>query len=93
MIWSPLAGGRLLHGEGDDARRVQAVLQRLAHEHGVSPASIAYAWLRRHPTRPVLITGSRRIEALDEAVAALRIELDRASWYEVWQAGAGQEVA
>jgi predicted oxidoreductase len=93
MIWSPLAGGRLLTGEGDDARRVQAVLQRLAQAHGVSPASVAYAWLRRHPSRPVVITGSRRIEAIDDAVAALRIEMDRASWYEIWQAGAGHEVA
>jgi predicted oxidoreductase len=92
MIWSPLAGGRLLHGEGDDARRVQVVLQRLAHEHGSSPAAIAYAWLRRHPSRPHVVTGSRQLRALDEALAACRIELDRASWYEIWQAGAGHEL-
>jgi predicted oxidoreductase len=93
MIWSPLAGGRLLDSEGDDARRVQAVLARQAEAHGVSPATLAYAWLRRHPTRPVLVTGSRRVEALDEALAGLTLELDRQSWYEIWQAGAGHEVA
>jgi predicted oxidoreductase len=93
MIWSPLAGGRLLTGEGEDARRVQAVLARQAEAHGVSPATLAYAWLRRHPTRPVLVTGSRRVEALDEALAGLTLDLDRQSWYEIWQAGAGHEVA
>jgi predicted oxidoreductase len=93
MIWSPLAGGRLLDSEGDDARRVQSVLARHAEALGVSPATLAYAWLRRHPTRPVLVTGSRRVEALDEALAGLTLDLDRQSWYEIWQAGAGHEVA
>ncbi|MEY2688610.1 MAG: hypothetical protein RL375_2808 [Pseudomonadota bacterium] len=93
MVWSPLAGGRLLQGQGDDARRVQAVLARLARVHGVSPATLAYAWLRRHPSRPVIVTGSRRVESFDEALAALRLALDRESWYEIWQAGAGHEVA
>ncbi len=93
MIWSPLAGGRLLKGDDDDARRVQGVLDRLAQAHGVSPATMAYAWLRRHPTRPVLVTGSRRLEALDDALAGLKLDLDRQTWYEIWQAGAGHEVA
>ncbi|MFM2068613.1 MAG: hypothetical protein RLZZ584_3522 [Pseudomonadota bacterium] len=93
MIWSPLAGGRLLTGDGADARRVRAVLQRLAGERGVSPATIAHAWLRRHPSRPVLVTGSRQVSALGDALAALGVELDRPSWYEIWQAGAGHEVA
>jgi predicted oxidoreductase len=93
MIWSPLAGGRLLSSESEDARRVQAVLARQAQAHGVSPATLAYAWLRRHPTKPVLVTGSRRLEALDEALAGLKLDLDRQSWYEIWQAGAGHEVA
>lgn len=93
MIWSPLAGGALLHGDGDAARRVQAVLARLAQAHGTSSATIAFAWLLRHPSRPVPVAGSRRIEALREALQALSLRLDAQDWTEVWQAASGHEVA
>ena len=53
---------------------------------GVSPATMAYAWLRRHPSKPIPITGSGRIDALREAVAALNVELTSEDWYRVWQA-------
>jgi predicted oxidoreductase len=93
MIWSPLAGGGLLSRQDDAGRRVQSALGSLAQRHGTSPATIAFAWLLRHPSRPVPVAGSRRIEALREAVAALQIELDAQDWTEVWQAASGHEVA
>jgi predicted oxidoreductase len=92
MLWSPLGGGRLFTGDDAQARRVRAVLQTLAEQHGVSAATIAYAWLLRHPSRPVPITGSGRIEALREAVAATAVALSREDWYRVWQASMGQEL-
>jgi len=93
MIWSPLAGGALLAGGGEAERRVQAALGRIGERHGASAATVAFAWLLRHPSRPVPVAGSRRIEALREAVGALRLTLDAQDWTEVWQAGAGHEVA
>ena len=93
MIWSPLAGGRLFTSDDEQAVRVRAVLDRLGREQGVSPATIAYAWILRHPSRPVPITGSRRIEAVREAVAALGVTLTSDAWYQVWEASAGHEVA
>ena len=92
MIWSPLAGGRLL--TSDDARtaRVRAVLEALAREHEVSVPTIAYAWLLRHPSRPVPVTGTGRVEGLREAVAALGVTLSAESWYRVWEASAGHPV-
>ncbi|MBK1612433.1 oxidoreductase [Rubrivivax gelatinosus] len=93
MIWSPLAGGRLFRGDDEQARRVRAVLEALAAEHGVSAATVAYAWILRHPSRPLPITGSSRIEALAEAVAALSLRLPAEAWYRVWQASMGREVA
>ncbi|BAL96771.1 aldo/keto reductase [Rubrivivax gelatinosus] len=93
MIWSPLAGGRLFRGDDEQARRVRAVLEALGAEHGVSAATVAYAWILRHPSRPVPITGSSRIEALAEATAALALRLPAEAWYRVWQASMGHEVA
>lgn len=92
MIWSPLGGGRLFNGKDAQSRRVRSVLEGLARRHGVSIATIAYAWLRRHPSRPLPITGTGRIEGLREAVAALDVHLDTEDWYAVWEAGSGHEV-
>ena len=93
MIWSPLAGGRLISGQDEQAQRVRTVLEALGRERGVSVATMAYAWIRHHPSKPILITGSSRVEALREAVAALDITLSAEEWYLVWQASMGREVA
>lgn len=93
MIWSPLGGGRLFTSNDDQARRVREVLQVLAAQHGVSVATVAYAWILRHPSRPLPIAGSSRVEAMREAVAALSLRLSAEDWYRVWQASMGREVA
>jgi predicted oxidoreductase len=93
MIWSPLGGGRLFTGQDAQAQRVRGVLEELGRRHGVSAATMAYAWILRHPSRPLPITGSGRIEALREAVAALGVTLTAEDWYRVWQASTGHEVA
>ena len=92
MLWSPLAGGRLLTGDEAPVRRVRTVLEALGREHGVSATTVAFAWLLRHPSRPRPITGSRRIEVLGEAVAALGVTLSAESWYRVWEASVGHPV-
>ena len=89
MIWSALAGGRLFTGEDEAARRGRAVLQRVAGERGVSVTTLVYAWLLRHPARLIPLTGSRRLDAMREAVAALDVEIDAQTWYEIWVAGNG----
>jgi predicted oxidoreductase len=92
MIWSPLAGGRLFTGTDAAAVRVRATLERLAAERGISVTTLAFAWLLRHPAKPLPLTGSRRLEAIEEAVAALGVALDAQAWYEIQVAGAGHPV-
>jgi predicted oxidoreductase len=92
MIWSPLAGGRLFTGDDERPRRVRDLLEVLARERGASVATIAYAWLLRHPSRPVPIVGSRRLDALHEAISALPLALTAEEWYRIWEAGAGHPV-
>lgn len=92
MIWSPLAGGALFSSEAEDAMRVRGVLASIGANYGVSAATIAFAWLMRLPCTPYPITGSRRIEAMQEAVAATRITLDRQEWTEILVAASGRDV-
>ncbi len=92
MIWSPLAGGSLFTANDERAQRVRGALAGLAQAHQVSVATVAYAWILRHPARPVPITGSSRIEAIAEAVAALSLRLDAEDWYQVWCASTGHDL-
>ncbi len=93
MIWSPLAGGRLFTSEAEDAMRVRGTLSAIGEAHGVSAATVAFAWLLRLPSRPHPIAGSRRIEAMQEAVAATRVRLDAQEWTEILVAASGEDVA
>ncbi len=92
MIWSPLAGGRLMTSQDGVPSRVRGVLESIGARHDVSAATIAFAWLLRHPSRPIPVAGSRRIAAMREAVAALDVRLDAQEWTEIWAAGSGHEV-
>jgi aryl-alcohol dehydrogenase-like predicted oxidoreductase len=58
-----------------DFRVVDRVVE-LARRHGVTPAQIALAWILRQPGVTAPIIGVTKIEQLDEAVAALDVELD-----------------
>lgn len=92
MIWSPLGGGRLFHPEDPQAVRVRETMLPIAERLGVSLATLTYAWILRHPSRPYPITGTGRIEGLREAVAALDVRLDAQDWYAIWVASKGHPV-
>lgn len=92
MAWSPLGGGKLFRSDDERALRVRAALEALGRERSVSAATMAYAWIRRHPSQPVPIAGSGRPEHLREAVAALDLRVTAEEWYRVWQASMGRDV-
>ncbi len=92
MVWSPLAGGRLLRARDARGLAVRQALQAVADAHGVGLATAACAWVLRHPSRPHLITGSGRREGLAEATAALKLSLDVQDWTRVWSASIGSNV-
>jgi len=71
---------------------VRAEMQRIAERLGISLATLAYAWVLRHPSRPRPITGTGRIDGLREAVAALGVSLDAEDWYAIWTASKGHPV-
>ncbi|MEW9623744.1 aldo/keto reductase [Rhodanobacter geophilus] len=92
MIWSPLGGGRLFTGRDEQAVRVRGEMEAIAARLGTSLATLAFAWILRHPSRPHPITGSGRIDGLREAVAALDLRLDAEDWYAIWTASKGHPV-
>ena len=63
--------------------RVLAVLDRIAGEHGVSPASVAIAWLLAKRTIVAPVASASRPEQVDGLMAAAGIRLTRAQMLEL----------
>ena len=94
MFWSALGGGRLFDPQA--AAPIQAIrtaFEQAAQTLGLpSAAAAVYAWLWRLPSRPVLITGSGRTQAVDEAVAASTCAFPLELWFELLAVIQGHEV-
>ncbi|MDD6395302.1 MAG: aldo/keto reductase [Firmicutes bacterium] len=91
MIWSPLAGGSIFTSNEEKFIRVRNKLNEIAYRHQTSAASIAYAWLLYHPVKGMPISGSGKVERLNEAVNALDVKLKHYEWYEIYLAS-GQQI-
>ena len=73
------AFGRTLYAHTADAdRRVVEAVQRVATRLGVPMARVALAWVLRKPGVNAPIIGATRLDQLDEAVAALSLQLSDA---------------
>jgi aryl-alcohol dehydrogenase-like predicted oxidoreductase len=88
MVWSPLAGGRIVTGEGIRTE-LSVTLDRIAAAHGATRANIALAFVLAQAPRPIAIIGTQRVERFAEAAAALGIRLEREQMYAIIQASEG----
>lgn len=87
MVWSPLAGGRIFKEEN------ATVLERfsyIASLHDADVSTIIYAWLLYHPSKPLPISGSNRIDRLELAIKALDVKLEHWQWYYLYTASGEQ---
>lgn len=93
MAWSCLAGGEIFSGQSEQAVRVRNALEAIREEVGAqSIDQVIYAWVRRLPSKPLPIIGSGKIDRVQAAVDALKIELSREQWFRVWVASKGHGV-
>lgn len=90
MAWSPLAGGLLL-AEGSAGLRAQ--LDRIGAEHGTDWSAVAVAWLLRHPARILPVLGTNNLDRIARISDAMKVNLDRQTWYELYTHALGHEVA
>ncbi len=91
MIWSPLAGGRLFTGDEEVYVKAREKFSKIAKEKGISVETLVYAWIMYHPVGAMPLVGSSRLDRLDNAVAALSVELEHVEWYELYVAS-GQKI-
>ena len=89
MAWSPLGGGDLM---GKNSI-VASVMNRLATKNGVDRAAVAVAFLLAHPAGILPVLGTNTLSRISTISDALKVNLDRQDWFELYEAALGREVA
>ncbi len=90
MAWSPLAGGRLL-AQADS--RLRERLAEIGSAHGADWSAVAVAWLLRHPARILPVLGTNSLARIASISDALKVQIDRMTWFELYSLALGREVA
>jgi len=88
MAWSPLGGGTMMTGTG----AVQGALSKVAAENGVDNSAVAVAWLLAHPAKVLPVMGTNNINRIKALSDALKVTMDRETWFELYTAARGAEV-
>ena len=89
MAWSPLGGGRLF----DDSNKALAdVLNRIANEQSVEISAVAVAWLLAHPAQIMPVMGTNNLDRIAALGDAMKVKMDRITWFEIYSASIGNEV-
>lgn len=86
--WSPFQFGFFEGVYLDNPRfpELNAVIDRLAAEKGVSNTAIVMAWLLRHPAQMQPIAGTTNADRLAAMCRGSDITLTRPEWYEIYRA-------
>ena len=90
MAWSPLGGGALF---GNPTPEIAVTLQRIARRFDTDIASLAMAWLMAHPAGIIPVAGTNSLERIRTLGRVVDIALDRETWFEIYTAALGHEVA
>jgi 1-deoxyxylulose-5-phosphate synthase len=67
--------GKTLYDTSDSDRRIAAGVAEVAEQRGVPRAQVALAWLVQQPAVTAPIVGATKLSHIDDAVAALSVEL------------------
>ena len=88
MAWSPLGGGTLM----TEANGLTRMMDAMAKAQGVDRAAIAVSWVLAHPAKILPVMGTNRLSRIATFSGAVKVEMDRQTWFELYQAASGQEV-
>ncbi|WFE88255.1 aldo/keto reductase [Roseibium porphyridii] len=88
MAWSPLGGGALISEGG----QLGAVLDEIAGAHGVDRSAVAVAFLLAHPAGLLPVMGTNNTDRIAKISDALKVSIDRETWYRLYEAALGNEV-
>ncbi len=88
MAWSPLGGGALMTEDS----AVTAAMDEVAGNFGVDRAAVAVAFLLAHPANIMPVMGTNNLNRIKGFSDALKVKLDRPTWFKLYEAALGHEV-
>ncbi|GAB5430937.1 MAG: aldo/keto reductase family oxidoreductase [Epibacterium sp.] len=88
MAWSPLGGGGLMTATSELTKRMDAI----ATAQDVDRAAVAVAFLLRHPAHILPVLGTNNLDRIKTISDATKVELDRETWFKLYEAALGKEV-
>lgn len=93
MAWSPLAKGVLMDRATPASVRLHAKAAELSAKYGGATLDqLAYAWIMAHPSQPLPIIGTNKLERLISTAKSADIKLEREDWYALWTAAKGHGI-
>ena len=86
--WSPFQFGFFEGVFVDNPKfpELNAALDTICAEYGVTKTGMAIAWLQRHPAKMQSVIGTTNADRVTQVVEACKINLTRSHWYELYRA-------
>jgi predicted oxidoreductase len=93
MAWSPLAGGRLFDPANEAGQRLKKAALVIGERYNnATLEQLAYAWIMAHPSQPIPVIGTNKLERIISAARSAAIKLERQDWYALWEAAQGRKI-
>ena len=89
MAWSPLGGGKLMI----ESNKLTNKMDQIGSHYNVDRAAVAISFLLSHPANIIPIMGTNNIDRISRISDALKVKMDRITWFELYTAALGREVA
>lgn len=89
MAWSPLGGGSLF---SQDNIVLLDALKAIGESSGVDETAVAVAWLLAHPAKIMPVMGTNSLARISKISDALKVTMDRETWFELYSIALGSEV-
>ena len=71
---------------------LRGALRDFGNSQGVDETAAAIAWLLRHPAKILPVLGTNTLDRIAKLSDALKVEMDRESWFELYTKAIGAEV-
>mgnify|MGYP000305088646 CR=1 FL=1 len=93
MAWSCLTGGKIFNEQTLQAKRLRDTLSEIQSEIGAtSIEQVMLTWVLKHPSAPIALLGSGKLDRTREAISALELKINNEQWYRIWVASKGFSV-
>jgi len=89
MAWSPLGGGSIFSQKN---KVLLNELKAIGEVSGVDETAVAVAWLLAHPAKIMPVMGTNSLARIGKISDALKVKMDRETWFELYSIALGSEV-